>query len=69
MYHTKDVNGVPAIQRDGQSVLGVCGQDWEFANWLCALLNELGFMPDLLLAEHDRLNPTDSAFRRKLQHA
>jgi len=69
MYATKEVNGIPAIQRDGQSVLGVCGQDWEFANWLCALLNELGLMPDLLLAEHDRLNPTGGAFRRKVQHA
>ena len=42
MYATKTINGVPAIQRDGQSVLSVCHQDWEFANWLCALLNELG---------------------------
>ena len=24
MYATKAINGVPAIQRDGQSVLGVC---------------------------------------------
>ena len=42
MYVTKAINGVPAIQRDGQSVLSVCHQDWEFADWLCALLNELG---------------------------
>jgi hypothetical protein len=41
MYATTTVNGIPAIQRNGQSVLGVCDQDWEFANWLCALLNEL----------------------------
>ena len=41
-------NGVPAIQRDGQSVLGICDQNWDFANWLCALLNELGHMPALL---------------------
>ena len=27
MYATKAINGVPAIQRDGQSVLSVCGQD------------------------------------------
>lgn len=69
MYATKNVNGVPAIQRGGQSVLSVCGQDWEFANWLCALLNELGLMPDLLLAEHGPLNPMDGAIRRKVQHA
>ena len=69
MYATRDVNGVPAIQRDGQSVLSVCGQDWELANWPCALPNELGLMPDLLPAEHDLLSPMGDAFRRKVQHA
>ena len=71
MYATKAVNGVPAIQRDGQSVLSVCDQNWEFANWLCALLNELGHMSELLLNEHDRewLNAIDSPFRRTVQHA
>ena len=69
MYATKVVNGVPAIQRDGQSVLRVCGQDWGFANWLCALLNQLGLTPDFLLEEHDRLNAMDGASRRKVQHA
>ena len=71
MYATKVVNGVPAIQRDGQNVLSVCDQDWEFANWLCALLNELGRKSELLLNEHDRewLNAIDSPFRRTAQHA
>ena len=71
MYATRAVNGVPAIQRDGQSVLSVCDQNWDFANWLCALLNELGHMPDLLLTEHDRewLKAIDGTFRRKVQHA
>ncbi len=71
MYATKVVNGVPAIQRDGQNVLDVCDQDWEFANWLCALLNELGRKSELLLNEHDRewLNAIDSPFRRTAQHA
>jgi hypothetical protein len=71
MYATKDVNGVPAIQRNGQSVLSVYGQDWEFANWLCALLNELGYMPELLLTERDRewIKAMDVTFRKKVQHA
>jgi len=71
MYATKAVNGIPAIQRDGQSVLSVCDQNWEFANWLCALLNELGCKSDLLLNEHDRewLKAIDSPFRRTVHHA
>ena len=71
MYATKAVNGVPAIQRDGQSVLSVCDRDWEFANWLCALLNELGHKSDLLMNEPggDWLNANDRAFRRAVQHA
>ena len=71
MYSTKSVNGFPAIQQDGQSVLSVCDQNWDFANWLCALLNELGHMPELLLSEHDRewLKQMDHAFGGKVQHA
>ncbi len=46
MYTTKAVNGVLTIQRDGQKVLSVCDQDWEFADWLCELLNQLGRMSD-----------------------
>ena len=66
MYATKMVNGTPAIQRDGQSVLSVCDQDWEFANWLCSLLNELGLKSELLLNEQNWqwLNANDRAFRR-----
>ena len=71
MYVTKGVNGAPAILRDGQSVLSVCGQNWDFANWLCAVLNELGHMPALLLSEQDRewLQAMEGAFSRKVQHA
>jgi hypothetical protein len=71
MYATRAVNGVPAIQRNGQSVLCVCDQDWDFANWLCALLNELGHAPQSLLTDHDRdwLKAMDGAFRRTVQHA
>jgi len=71
MYATKTINGVPAIQRDGQSVLSVCDENWDFANWLCALLNELGHKSDSLLKEQqfEWLNANDSAFRRAAQHA
>lgn len=71
MYSTKAINGVPAIQRDGQSVLSVCGQNLDFANWLCALLNELGHKSELLLNDQnrERLNANDRAFRRAVQHA
>ena len=71
MYVTKAVNGVPAIQRDGQSVLRVCDQDWEFADWLCALLNELGHQSELLLNEQDWnwLNTNDRALGRTAHHA
>jgi hypothetical protein len=71
MYATKIVNGVPAIQRDGRSVLNVCSQDREFANWLCALLNELGQKSELLLNEQDWewLKAIDRPFTRTVQHA
>ena len=71
MYVTKLVKGIPAIQRDGQSVLNVCEQDWEFADWLCALLNKLGGTSEFLLNEYDRdwLQATDSPYRRTAHHA
>ena len=71
MYATKAVDGVPAIQRDGQSVLSVYDQDWEFANWLCELLNALNDTPKLSLNEQDRrwLKKVDHGFIRKVQHA
>jgi hypothetical protein len=71
MYATKTVNGVPAIQRDGQSVLSVCDQDWEFANWLCALLNELGHKSDLLLNEPgcEWFDANGRSLRRTVHHA
>ena len=70
MYATKAVNGVPAIQRDGQNVLSVSDQDWDFANWLCALLNELSHKSELLLNEQDWewLRAIDRPFRRAVQH-
>jgi hypothetical protein len=71
MYATKVANGVPVIHRDGQRVLSVCDQNWEFANWLCALLNELGHKSELLLSEQDWgwLTANDRAFRRTSHHA
>ena len=71
MYSTKSVNGFPAIQRDGRGVLSVWRDDWEFANWLCELLNHLGDTPSLLLNEQDCqwLKQMDQAFGRKVQHA
>ena len=71
MYSTKSVNGFLAIQRDGRGVLSVLGEDREFANWLCELLNELNYTPKLLLNEQDCkwLQQMDRAFGRKVQHA
>jgi len=71
MYSTKSLNGVPAIHCDGRGILSVWGQDWEFANWLCELLNELNDTPQLLLNEQDCkwLKQMDHAFGREVQHA
>jgi len=71
MCATKAINGVPAIRRDGQSVLSVCDQNWDFANCLCALLNELGHKSELLLNEQDWewLNANDRVFGRAVHHA
>ena len=72
MYSTKTVNGLPAIQYNGRSVLSVWNQDWNFALELCELLNQLKDQPpELLLTEGDRkwLNAIDHAFERKVQHA
>ena len=71
MYSTKVVNGFPAIQCDGRGVLSVWGQDWEFAHWLCELLNQLNDTPKLLLNEQDCkwLKQMDRAFGGRVQHA
>ena len=71
MYSTTSVNGVPAIQRNGERVLSVCDQNWDFADWLCALLNELGRKSELLLNEQNQEwgPPIDRAFKRTVQHA
>jgi len=71
MYSTKSVNGFPAIQRDGQSVLSVWDQDWECANWLCQLLNQLNDTPKLLLNEQNSkwFKQIDHTLDGKVQHA
>jgi hypothetical protein len=70
MYSTTSLNGVPTIQRDGQNVLGVWNQNWDFANEICDLLNSLEDDPHIFLTEHDRkwLKTMDRAFK-KVQHA
>jgi hypothetical protein len=71
MFSTKSVDGVPAIQRNGQNVLSVCNQDWDFANEICELLNSFDDDPEIFLTEHDRkwLKAMDRAFGIKVQHA
>ena len=70
MYSTRSLNGVPAIQRIGRSVLSVWDQDWDFANEICELLNSFEDDPEIFLTEHDRkwLKAMDRAFSRKVQH-
>ena len=70
MYLTISLNGVPTIQRDGRSVLGVWDQNWDFANEICGLLNSLEGDPHIFLTEHDRkwLKAMNRAFR-EVQHA
>jgi hypothetical protein len=70
MYGTELVNGSPAIQRDGQIVLNVCDQNWDFANWLCALLNQLGRNPVLVTqSDLERLKAMHRVLGRKVQNA
>jgi hypothetical protein len=72
MYSTKSLNGLPAIQYNGRSVLSVWNQDWNFAFELCELLNELDNNgPELLLNDGDRkwLKAIDHAFKGEVQHA
>ena len=71
MYATKPVNGIPAIERNGQVVLSVCDQDWEFADWLCSLLNELGRKPPLVLMHRDveLLQALNTGFMRQVHNA
>ena len=72
MYSTKTVNGLPAIQYNGRSVLSVWNQDWEFAYEVCELLNQLEDpSPELSLTECDRkwLKAIDRAFEGKVHHA
>jgi hypothetical protein len=71
MYATKMINGTPAIQLNGKSVLRFGNQNWDFANWLCALLNELGHMPESFFGVDagEQVNTINGPSRRKVQHA
>jgi hypothetical protein len=70
MYSTTSLNGIPTIQRNGQNVLGVWDENWDFANEICDLLNSMEDDPHIFLTEHDRkwLKAIDRAFR-KVHHA
>jgi hypothetical protein len=65
MYATKPIDGIPVIERNGEIVLSVCDQNWDFANWLCALLNQLGRMQTVFLNEQDM----EGAFGKQVQNA
>ena len=71
MYSTKLTNGLLTIQRNGRNVLRVWDKNFEFANELCELLNELEDGPKLLLNDEDRkwLKEIEGAFCREVQHA
>lgn len=71
MYATRAVNGLLAIHRDGQMVLSVCDQNWEFASWLCALLNQLGQIPTFSFTDRDRewLRAMEFAFSSEAHNA
>jgi hypothetical protein len=71
MYGAKSVNGRPAIERDGQIVLNVCDENWDFANWLCALLNQLGRNSGSLRTQRDmdRLKAMHRVIGRQVQNA
>ncbi|HVN20101.1 MAG TPA: hypothetical protein VMU05_15045 [Dongiaceae bacterium] len=70
MYSTNAVNGFPAIHRNGRAVLSVWNQDWEFADWLCQLLNGLDDEPALVLNQFDTkwLKSLNEAFSSEAQH-
>ncbi len=68
MYVTRAVDGSTAIEKNGQSVLSVCGENWDFAIWLCALLNELGHKSELLVNDPELLKPMGQPFGRKVHH-
>jgi len=71
MYSTKFTNGLLTIQRNGCNELRVWDQNWQFANELCELLNELEDGPKLLLNDEDQkwLKEINGAFCNKVRHA
>ena len=71
MYTIEPVNGTLAIARQGEVVLIVCDPNWEFAEWLCGLLSELGSKPSLSLTQDDLawLRALDSAFGGQVHYA
>ena len=53
MYASTSVTGSFSLGPNGQSVLWVCDQDGEFANWLYSLMDELRNKPLSQLNERD----------------
>ena len=71
MYSIALLDGILAVQRNGQTVLSVWEKDWEFAHEICNLLNCREDDPEILLTVPDRnwLKAMDRAFGRELQPA
>ena len=71
MYATKAVNGVPAIQRDGQMCWVSATKIGSLQTGYASYSTNWADKSELLLNEHDRewLKAIDRAFRRTAQHA
>ena len=71
MYSIALLDGILAVQRNGQTVLSVWEKDWEFAHEICNLLNRREGDPEISLTVPDRnwLKAMDRAFGGEMQHA
>jgi hypothetical protein len=71
MYASTSVSGSLTIGANGQTVLWICDQDGEFANWLYSLMDELGNKPLSQLNERDIawLKALNSVVERRVPNA
>jgi hypothetical protein len=71
MYSITLLDGILAIQRNGQTVLSVWDKDWEFAHEICNSLNRRQDDPEISLTVPDRnwLKAMDRVFSGELQPA